>query len=147
DRSTFMANPPPQRQALDQSRSSAYEDFARKPKTAVSKPVIVIDPGHGGPDPGALSAGNVLEKDIVLAVGRHLRNQLVATGRYDVQMTRSSDVFVALDERVAISQKYHAALFISIHADSVGTTEFAQTVKGATVYTLSERASNRQAQL
>jgi N-acetylmuramoyl-L-alanine amidase len=147
DRSTFMANPPPQHKEVEQSRSGAYEDLARKSKATASKPVIVIDPGHGGPDPGALSAGNVLEKDVVLAVGRHLCNQLISSGRYDVQMTRASDVFVALDERVAISRRYHAALFISIHADSVGATEFAQTVKGATVYTLSEEASNRQAQL
>jgi N-acetylmuramoyl-L-alanine amidase len=147
DRSTFMANPPPQRQELEQPKGGVDEDLARKPKAAASKPVIVIDPGHGGPDPGTLSAGNVLEKDVVLAVGRHLRNQLMASGRYDVQMTRASDVFVALDERVAISRKYHAALFISIHADSVGSSEIAQTVKGATVYTLSEEASNRQAQM
>jgi N-acetylmuramoyl-L-alanine amidase len=148
DRAAFLANPPPLRPGLKEARGSVYDDFAGKPKPgASSKPVIVIDPGHGGPDPGALSAGSVLEKDIVLAVGRHLRNQLVASDRYDVRMTRSSDVFVALDERLAVARTSQAALFISIHADSVGATEFAQNVKGATVYTLSEQASNRQAQM
>ena len=67
--------------------------------------------------------------------------------RYDVQMTRSSDVFVSLDKRLAFSRAKAASLFISIHADSVGAQEFAQNVRGATAYTLSEQASSRQAQL
>jgi N-acetylmuramoyl-L-alanine amidase len=109
------------------------------------RPVIVIDPGHGGVDPGAESGG-VIEKDVVLAVARHLRTQLAITGRYAVEMTRGSDVFVSLDRRNAISREAHASLFISIHADTLGAQEFAQSVRGATVYTLSERASSQQAQ-
>ena len=70
---------------------------------AHAKPVIVIDAGHGGVDPGAAS-GEVLEKDVVLAVARHLRTILAAKGRYDVHMTRASDVFVSLDRRLAISR-------------------------------------------
>src|SRR5207249_10101787 len=72
---------------------------------------------------------------------------LAVKGRYAVQMTRASDVFVSLDRRLAISRKTGASLFISIHADSIGAQEFARSVRGATVYTLSERASSKQAQL
>ena len=108
--------------------------------------MIVIDAGHGGVDPGAAS-GEVLEKDVVLAVARHLRTILAVKGRYDVQMTRASDVFVSLDRRLAISRKAGASLFISIHADAIGAQEFARSVRGATVYTLSEQASSKQAQL
>jgi N-acetylmuramoyl-L-alanine amidase len=75
-----------------------------------------------------------------------LRNILTAKARYDVHMTRASDVFVPLDRRVAISREKSASLFISIHADTAGTGEAAQTVRGATVYTLSERASSQEAQ-
>ena len=109
------------------------------------KPVIVIDPGHGGVDPGAAS-GAVVEKDVVLAVAHHLRTQLALKGRYAIEMTRSNDVFVSLNRRTAISREAHASLFISIHADTLGAQEFAQNVRGATVYTLSERASSQQAQ-
>jgi N-acetylmuramoyl-L-alanine amidase len=106
----------------------------------------VIDAGHGGVDPGAAS-GEVLEKDVVLSVARHLRTILAVKGRYDVYMTRASDVFVSLDRRLAISHRLGANLFISIHADSVGAQQYARSVRGATVYTLSELASSRQAQL
>ena len=108
--------------------------------------MIIIDAGHGGVDPGAAS-GDVLEKDVVLSVARHLRTILAVKGRYDVHMTRASDVFVSLDRRLAISRRAGASLFISIHADSIGAQEFAQSVRGATVYTLSEQASSKQAQL
>ena len=110
------------------------------------KPVIVIDAGHGGVDPGAAN-GEVIEKDVVLAVAKHLRSILAVKGRYEVQMTRSADVFVTLDRRLAISREKRADLFISIHADTVATQDIAQSVRGATVYTLSEHASNQQAKL
>jgi N-acetylmuramoyl-L-alanine amidase len=118
-------------------------DKGRRP--AHAKPVIVIDPGHGGVDPGALST-SVREKDVVLAVARELRTALDETGRYDVHMTRNSDVFISLDRRVQFSQEKSAVLFISIHADSVGDADLAAAVRGAAVYMLSEQASNRQAQ-
>jgi N-acetylmuramoyl-L-alanine amidase len=107
---------------------------------------VVIDAGHGGVDPGA-ATGDVLEKDVVLAVARHLRTILAAKGRYDVHMTRASDVYVALDKRLAFSHQKGASLFISIHADTLGAQDFAQSVRGATAYTLSEQASSKQAQL
>ena len=110
-----------------------------------AKPIVVVDPGHGGVDPGALSGG-VQEKDVVLAVADQLRRALEATGRYDVHMTRTTDVFVSLDRRLAISRERSASLFVSVHADSVGEADIAAAVRGASVYMLSEEASNRQAQ-
>ncbi len=112
-----------------------------------AKPVVVIDPGHGGVDPGATGSGNVLEKNIVLAVGRQLGAALASSGRYDVRLTRSTDVFVSLADRLAMSRQYDADLFISLHADAIETKAFARTVRGATVYTLSERASDELARM
>lgn len=112
-----------------------------------TKPVIVIDPGHGGVDPGAISPSHVPEKSVVLAVAKKLRDKLEKTGAYDVHMTRVNDVFIPLDKRVKISDELAADLFISIHADAIAQKNFAQTVRGATVYTLSERASDEEARL
>jgi N-acetylmuramoyl-L-alanine amidase len=113
------------------------------------RPLIVIDPGHGGIDPGAVSAGTggqpVLEKVVVLAVAKLLAAALIASGRYEVVMTRSGDTFVPLDQRAAQSRRLGADLFISIHADSVSANSRAQDVRGATVYTLSDQASDDQA--
>lgn len=145
----FQANPPPP--AVADARGGLYEGLPQRDADQKdAKPVVVIDPGHGGPDPGAVSPAtseHILEKDVVLAVARQLAAALTATGRYDVRMTRSTDVFVSLDQRLAFSRRHNASLFISIHADSVGAVDQAENVRGATVYTLSERASNRQAQL
>jgi N-acetylmuramoyl-L-alanine amidase len=113
--------------------------------SAGAKPVVVIDPGHGGVDPGTHGAG-VREKDVVLAVAHHVRTALEETGHYEVHMTRATDVFISLDGRLAFSRRKGASLFVSIHADSVAKTERAQFVRGAAVYTLSEAASNREAQ-
>ena len=115
-----------------------------KPKRS-GKPVIMIDPGHGGIDAGAISSSNVFEKNVVLAVGKELGRQLAATGRYEVQMTRATDVFISLDQRVGLSLTHGVDLFISLHADSLAEQSVAQTIRGATIYTLSERASDEQA--
>jgi N-acetylmuramoyl-L-alanine amidase len=116
------------------------------PKPAApGKAVIVIDPGHGGIDGGATGASNILEKTVVLAVAKELGRQLAATGRYEVHMTRASDVFISLDQRLALSLAHGADLFISLHADSLAEASVAQTIRGATIYTLSERASDEQA--
>ena len=111
-----------------------------------AKPVIVIDAGHGGVDPGAAS-GEVLEKDVVLAVARHLRTILAAKGRYDVQMTRASDVFVSLDRRLAFRARRARACSSPSMPTPWARRNLARSVRGATVYTLSEQASSRQAQL
>ncbi len=110
-----------------------------------AKPVVVIDPGHGGIDPGAIGPDNMLEKNLVLAVARRVRAKLGASGRYQVVMTREKDIFVSLDRRVEVSRANAADLFISLHADSIDQPAFAQAVKGATIYTLSEQASDAQA--
>lgn len=103
-----------------------------------AKPVIVIDPGHGGPDNGAMVNG-VAEKAVVLDFAQDLAKKLEAAGHFSVVMTRSSDVFIPLSERVRIARAAGAVLMISIHCDTL--TE-AGDVGGATVYTVSERASD-----
>ncbi len=98
------------------------------------KPIIVIDPGHGGHDSGAEKNGAV-EKDIVLAFGKTLADKLKATGRFKVLMTRDTDVFVPLDERVSFAEHNKANLFIAIHCDYADTGSVAN---GATIYSLRE---------
>jgi len=127
------------------SKPSNYEDDRpAKPKDR-AKPVILVDPGHGGIDPGAVAATNVLEKNVVLAVAKLVKARLAANGRYDVHMTRQTDAFVSLDQRLKKSREHDADLFISIHADSIESVNFAQSVRGASVYTLSDKASDEQA--
>ncbi len=117
---------------------------AEKPASPRVKPVIVVDPGHGGIDPGAPGVLGS-EKDVVLAVAKEVQRALLATKRYEVVLTRSSDVFISLDERLQLSRKHAADLFISLHADALEAREIAQSVRGATIYTLSERASDERA--
>jgi N-acetylmuramoyl-L-alanine amidase len=106
-----------------------------------SRPLVVIDAGHGGPDPGA-SGGDYREKDVVLGLARALRDELLAQGGVRVAMTRDDDTFVVLAERVAIARELHADLFVSIHADSAGAKD---EVSGASIYRLSEEASSEAA--
>jgi N-acetylmuramoyl-L-alanine amidase len=103
--------------------------------------VVVLDPGHGGQDPGAIGVSGTFEKTITLAVAQEVRRQLEATGRYRVHLTRESDQFLPLRERVARSRNWKADLFLSIHADSIGSTD----TRGASVYTLSDTASDAEA--
>lgn len=104
------------------------------------KPLIVIDPGHGGIDPGAVGQNKTYEKDIVLALGFELKKLLLDSGRYRVMMTRESDVFIKLRDRVSFARSHGADLFISIHADS--TTQ--KDTRGTSIYTLSKKASDEQ---
>ncbi|MFN3510608.1 MAG: N-acetylmuramoyl-L-alanine amidase, partial [Tsuneonella troitsensis] len=106
-----------------------------------SRPLVVIDPGHGGHDPGA-SAGGLLEKDIVLGLATALRDRLVRDGGVRVALTREDDRFLVLGERFAIARALDADLFLSIHADSSGNVE---GVAGASIYTLSDEASSAAA--
>ena len=105
-------------------------------------PVVAIDAGHGGIDPGAIGANGVFEKDITLAIARELRAALEATGRYQVILTRNDDHFLALRQRVGIARDAGAELFVSLHADSVAQS----SVRGASVYTLSSSASDKEAE-
>ncbi|MFN3548498.1 MAG: N-acetylmuramoyl-L-alanine amidase [Mesorhizobium sp.] len=102
---------------------------------------IVIDPGHGGIDGGAKALGGAAEKDLTLSFSRELRERLKATGRFNVFMTRDDDVFLRLDERVRIARQHEADLFVSIHADTISQSG----VRGASVYTISEKASDEVA--
>ncbi len=106
-----------------------------------AKRVIVIDAGHGGKDPGAIAITGTYEKDVALDMALELRDLLEATGRYTVHMTRDDDTFVPLPERVSFARDNSADLFLSIHADSNPVA----SVRGASVYTLSETASDKAA--
>jgi len=105
-------------------------------------PVIVIDPGHGGVDPGATGVSGTYEKHITLAMARELKKELERTGHYRVHLTRDRDVFVRLRDRVAIARQYGADLFVSLHADAVQNPQ----IRGLSVYTLSQNASDSEAQ-
>ena len=107
-----------------------------------SRPLVVIDAGHGGVDPGAINPDNGLrEKDVTLRIARALRDRLVASGRVRVALTRDDDRFLVLRERFGIARRLHADLFISIHCDSTGSAD----ARGASVYTLSDAASDKEA--
>lgn len=110
-----------------------------------NRPVIVIDPGHGGPDNGTQAGGSeFMEKNLVLTFGLALRDRLQKSGKYRVVMTRDDDTFVPLDERVRIARGQSAVLLVSIHADALPRGE--GEAQGATIYTLSEKASDVQAE-
>lgn len=124
-----------------------------KPKPAVALPriegpdnsrlpLVVIDAGHGGHDPGAISPhSGKREKDVTLALARAIRNDLVASGRVRVALTRADDRYLVLEERYGIARRLKADLFISVHADAAEN----ETASGASIYTLSEVASDREA--
>ena len=115
---------------------------APQSKEVDQRKVIVIDPGHGGIDPGALSHKKTKEKDVVLAYGLALRDALQKSPNYKVVMTRDSDTFISLDERVKIARDNKADLFIAIHADTVDETD----VRGTTLYTVSDKATDAEAE-
>ena len=106
-------------------------------------PLIVIDAGHGGVDPGALGANGVYEKHVTLNMAKALKEELEKTGRYKVLLTREKDSYLKLYKRVEFARMNHADLFISLHADSIGKSN----VSGASIYTLSEKASDEQTAL
>jgi N-acetylmuramoyl-L-alanine amidase len=112
----------------------------RQRTAARTAPLVLLDPGHGGKDPGAIGISGTYEKHIALAAAQELRRQLVASGRYRVELTRSRDVFIPLEERVGIAQRHGAALFVSMHADALRD----HLVRGASVYTLADNASDLQ---
>jgi N-acetylmuramoyl-L-alanine amidase len=106
-----------------------------------TRPVIAIDAGHGGVDPGATAPNGAVEKDITLAFASTLRDRLAGGGRYRILMTRDHDVFIPLEERVRRAREGGAELFISIHADIISSA----SVSGATIYTGSDRATDHEA--
>jgi N-acetylmuramoyl-L-alanine amidase len=152
--------PPPSTLPKPQPQPAAAKDIVKpEPKPANSqhaegikppKParredgrrVIVIDPGHGGIDPGAVGIDRIREKDVVLAFGEALRNSLKASGKYEVVMTRDGDRFVSLRDRVRAAREHQADLFVAIHADTLR----GRGARGATIYTLSDKASDAEAE-
>ena len=103
-------------------------------------PLLMLDPGHGGKDPGAIGVSGTFEKHVAFAAAGELKRQLELDGRCRVALTRGSDVFIPLEERVAAAQAMGAALFVSMHADAITDP----SVRGASVYTLADTASDAQ---
>ena len=112
----------------------------RGPTASAAKPLVILDPGHGGKDPGAIGVSGTYEKVIALATATTLQAMLVRAGHYRVDLTRTRDIFIPLEERVRIAQRKGAALFVSMHADALTD----HSVRGASAYTLSATASDAQ---
>jgi N-acetylmuramoyl-L-alanine amidase len=146
DASAFAASQSAARPSPAPSVKPAVFEDTPSPAPPKAKPVVMIDPGHGGIDPGAVGPGRLTEKSIVLAVAGQLQALLVASGRYDAVLTRTGDTFIALDRRVELSRLAGADIFISLHADAIDDSSLARSIRGASVYTLSDRASDEQAQ-
>lgn len=120
----------------------AYSDPIYAAPEARGRPIVVVDAGHGGRDPGATSAsGQVSEKDLTLALARELRDELVKRGRVRVAMTRADDRYLTLEDRAAVARRLNAAMFVSLHIDSAPNP----LARGASVYSLSDVASDAEA--
>jgi N-acetylmuramoyl-L-alanine amidase len=149
DRTTFVQSLAPEarpelRPAIaDANAAVAPAAAPAAPKLTDSRPVVVIDPGHGGLDNGTQSKGES-EKNLVLSFALALRDRIEKSGKYRVVMTRTDDTFVPLDDRVRVARSQSAALFVSIHADALPRRE--GDAQGATIYTLSDKASDAEAE-
>ena len=115
---------------------------AKTPAPKDKKKIIAIDPGHGGVDPGAIGVSGIYEKIITLAAAQQLKTRLESTGRYKVVLTRERDVSLGLSERREIARAAEADIFVSLHADSIAD----KSLRGLSVYTLSEKASDKEAE-
>lgn len=124
------------------SKTSSASGAKNVASVSKAKKIIVLDPGHGGKDPGAIGYSGVYEKNITLAMAKELKAILDKEGRYTVYLTRTTDIFIPLRDRVKIARRYNADLFMSIHADSAAN----RSAKGLSVYTLSETASDKEAE-
>lgn len=120
---------------------AAVADRIYAAPSAAGRPIVVIDPGHGGIDPGATSiSGQIHEKDLTLALARELRDLLVERGRVRVAMTREDDRYLTLDQRAAVAERLNASSFVSLHMDSAPNP----LARGATIYSLSDVASDAE---
>jgi N-acetylmuramoyl-L-alanine amidase len=155
DRTAFVQslapeNRPELRPAIAEANAAvARQDEPAAPMPAPGppdkRPVVVIDPGHGGVDNGTeAGGGDIMEKNLVLGFGLALRDRIEKSGKYRVVMTRTDDTFVALGDRVKIARSESAALFVSIHADALRRGE--GDARGATIYTLSDKATDSEAE-
>ena len=114
---------------------------ASAPRKTKERPLIVLDPGHGGVDPGTHGRSGIYEKHITLSAAREFKAMLEKSGRYRVLLTRNRDIFIRLRDRISIARDAGADLFISLHADAIKNRK----IRGLSVYTLSERASDKEA--
>jgi N-acetylmuramoyl-L-alanine amidase len=131
------------RSALTVNLPPAANDRIYAAAIAVGRPIVVIDAGHGGRDPGATSvSGQVHEKDLTLVLAQALRDELVKRGRVRVAMTRDDDRYLTLEDRSAVARRLDAAMFVSIHIDSAANP----LARGASVYSLSDVASDAEAE-
>lgn len=112
------------------------------PRRPDGRRTVVLDPGHGGIDPGATGVGGVREKALTLEVAQDLKRVLEASGRYHVVLTRTDDTFIRLRERIQIARQARGEIFLSLHADALTDTNF----RGMTIYTLSDKASDAEAE-
>jgi N-acetylmuramoyl-L-alanine amidase len=148
DRDSFMRN------LAVENRAARQSSLARKPQESAGqpaarpadndpRPVVVIDPGHGGIDTGTRAPDGLEEKVIVLDFAMLLRDKIEKTGKYRVVLTRTDDTFIPLNERVRLARAHQAQLFISIHCDALAKGE--GEAQGATIYTMSDKASDSEA--
>ena len=129
-------------QALTLDLPSAVADLPVSQARVPGRPIVVIDPGHGGHDPGAISvSGRAQEKALTLALSNELRDMLIARGRVRVAMTRRDDRYLSLDQRAEIARRLDAGLFVSLHMDHAPNP----LARGVTVYSLSDVASDAEA--
>ena len=140
-RDKFLAAAKDYRDSHEAAAQQAVPAPAAAANSGDNRPLVVLDPGHGGIDYGARGANGSNEKDVVLAFAKVLGAKLAASGRYRVAYTRSDDSFVSLGGRVDVARQQHAALFVSIHANSFPDGQ----VRGTTVYTVSDKASDKMA--
>jgi N-acetylmuramoyl-L-alanine amidase len=141
---TFLL-PPALHEAMAAKRhprphGAAQRDVGQSAGAKPPPPLVMLDPGHGGKDPGAIGVSGTYEKQVSLATALELKRQLEAGGRYRVELTRTKDMFIPLDDRVDRAQRHGAALFVSMHADALSD----HSVRGASVYTLAQTASDAQ---
>lgn len=129
-------------QAAITPRPPAPQPQPRPRERGDTRRIVVVDAGHGGVDPGTIGPGGTYEKDVTLAMARQLKARMEGTGRYKVVLTRDSDVFIPLRERVAIARTAGAEMFISLHADAIAN----RNTRGGSIYTLSEVASDKEAE-
>jgi N-acetylmuramoyl-L-alanine amidase len=130
------------KESVKEKREPRDKRITTPSKKPSAKPIIVLDPGHGGQDPGASGPGGSQEKDVVLVYAKSLKAALQKTGRYQVILTRDEDEYVALRKRVEIARKAGADIFISLHADSASDL----AARGLSVYTLSQNASDKESE-
>jgi N-acetylmuramoyl-L-alanine amidase len=151
DRTSFVQSlaaesRPELRPGIADANAAAPTEASAAPKPAAApdlRPVVVIDPGHGGIDNGTQASGT-MEKELVLGFGLALRDRIEKSGKYRVVMTRTDDTFIPLSDRVKVARNQSAALFVSIHADALPRRE--GDAQGATIYTLSDKASDAEAE-